>query len=79
MANRRALTFSKPKDLGRTLRQFVAYLGHARRRLVVVAVLVVVSAVANLLGTYMIKPATSSTASSGCRSPSLTAPVRATS
>ena len=56
MANRRALTFSKPKDLGRTLRQFVAYLGHARRRLVVVAVLVAVSAVANLLGTYMIKP-----------------------
>ena len=63
MANRRALTFSKPKDLGRTLRQFVAYLGHARRRLVVVAVLVAVSAVANLLGTYMIKPVVNEVAS----------------
>lgn len=63
MANRRALTFSKPKDLGRTLRQFVAYLGHVRRRLVVVAVLVAVSAVANLLGTYMIKPVVNEVAS----------------
>ena len=56
MANRRALTFQKPKNLGRTLRKFVTYLGHARRLLAVVAVLVAVSAVANLLGTYMIKP-----------------------
>lgn len=63
MANRRALTFNKPKDLGRTLWQFVAYLGHARRRLVVVAVLVAVSAVANLLGTYMIKPVVNEVAS----------------
>ena len=56
MANRRALTFKKPKDLRGTIRQLMAYLGHAKKQLAVVAVLVAVSAVANLLGTYMIKP-----------------------
>ena len=56
MANRRALTFSKPRDLLGTLRQLMSYLGHVRRRLAAVAVLVAVSAVCNLLGTYMIKP-----------------------
>ena len=47
---------ARPKDLGHTLRVLLAYLGHARWQLLVVAVLVSVSGLANLLGTYMIKP-----------------------
>ena len=52
----RAAGARRPGDLRRTLRTFLAYMGHARKHLLVVAVLVSVSAVANLLGTYMIKP-----------------------
>ena len=46
----------RPQNLGRTLRQFVSYMGHAKKMMLVVAVLVCVSGTANLLGTYMIKP-----------------------
>ncbi|MGN0287464.1 MAG: ABC transporter ATP-binding protein [Atopobiaceae bacterium] len=46
----------RPEDLGRTLRQFVSYMGHAKKMMLVVAVLVCVSGTANLMGTYMIKP-----------------------
>ena len=46
----------RPKDLRRTLRTLLAYMGHAKYRLFVVAVLVTLSGGANLAGTYMIKP-----------------------
>ena len=49
----------RPKDLGRTLRTLLAYMGHARFQLLAVAVLVTLSGGANLAGTYMIKPVVS--------------------
>ena len=45
-----------PQDLGRTLRKLTGYLGHARFQLLAVALLVSISGLANLVGTYMIKP-----------------------
>ena len=50
MANKR------PTDLRRTLRSLLSYMGHAKFKLLAVAVLVTVSGCANLAGTYMIKP-----------------------
>ena len=47
---------ARPKDLRRTLGHLLHYMGHARVLLALVAVLVAVSAVANLVGTYMIRP-----------------------
>ena len=47
---------ARPQNLKHTVGCLLAYMGHARRSLLLVAVLVTVSAVANLLGTYMINP-----------------------
>ncbi len=47
---------ARPQDVGHTLRRFITYLGHAKKRLLLVAFLVTVSGLAALLGTYMIKP-----------------------
>lgn len=47
---------SRPRNMRHTLRVLLDYMGHARTRLAVVAVLVTVSGLANLMGTYMIKP-----------------------
>ena len=47
---------ARPHDARHTLRTLLGYMGHARTQLLVVAVLVTVSALAGLLGTYMIKP-----------------------
>ena len=52
----RAYSGKKPKNLKHTLRVFLSYLGRHKKMLAVVAVLVTVSAGANLLGTYMIRP-----------------------
>ena len=46
----------RPENLRQTLSVFLSYLGRHKRMLFVVAVLVSVSATANLLGTYMIRP-----------------------
>ena len=46
----------RPGNLKKTIRSFGEYLGHYKRMLLVVAVLATISAGANLLGTYMIKP-----------------------
>ena len=46
----------RPKNVGYTLRRFVTYLGHAKKRLLLVAFLVTISGLSALLGTYMIKP-----------------------
>lgn len=46
----------RPKNLRRTLRTFLAYLGRHRALLVLVGVLAAISALASLLGSYMIKP-----------------------
>lgn len=53
-----ARTFSgkKPKRLGYTVKTFLSYLGRHKFMLLTVGVLVAISATANLLGTYMIRP-----------------------
>lgn len=50
---------ARPKNIGHTLRVLLAYMGHARWQLLAVAVLVSASGLANLMGTYMIKPVVS--------------------
>lgn len=46
----------RPQNLWFTLRTLFAYMGRHKFLLVIVAVLVTISALANLLGTYMIRP-----------------------
>lgn len=46
----------RPEDFWHTLRVFFSYLGRHKKMLLAVALLVSVSAIANLLGTYMIRP-----------------------
>ena len=52
----RQLSAKKPKNLRYTLRTLLSYLGRHKLLLLAVAALVTVSALANLLGTYMIRP-----------------------
>ena len=52
----RQLSGKKPENLGYTVRTLLSYLGRHKLLLLAVGVLVSVSAVANLLGTYMIRP-----------------------
>ena len=47
---------ARPENLKHTLRCLLSYMGHAKISLGIVGVLAVVSALANLLGTYMINP-----------------------
>ena len=58
----RQLSAKKPKHLRYTLRTFLSYLGRHKFLLLAVAVLVTISASANLLGTYMIRPVVNSLA-----------------
>ena len=51
---------TRPSDTRAALKQLLGYMGHARRMMLVVGVLASVSAVAQLLGTYMIKPVVNS-------------------
>ena len=53
---------NKPQDLIATLRELLAYMGHHKLLFLAVALLVSVSAIANLLGTYMIRPVVDSLA-----------------
>ena len=63
----RPVSGKKPKNLGYTLRTLLSYLGRHKYLLALVAVLVTISALANLLGTYMIRPVVNSLASGGVR------------
>ncbi|MGN8969615.1 ABC transporter ATP-binding protein [Intestinimonas sp. HCP28S3_D6] len=63
----RPLSGKKPKDLGYTLRTLLSYMGRHKYLLLVVAVLVTVSALCNLLGTYMIRPVVNNLASGGMK------------
>ena len=56
----RQLSAKKPKDLRYTLGTLFSYMGRHKFLLLAVAVLVSVSALANLLGTYMIRPVVNS-------------------
>lgn len=53
---------NKPQDLIATLRELLAYTGRHKLLFLAVALLVSVSAIANLLGTYMIRPVVDSLA-----------------
>ena len=46
----------RPENMQHTLRIFVSYLGRHKFMLLIVSILVTLSALANLLGTYMIRP-----------------------
>ena len=46
----------KPENMKKTVGYFLSYMGRHKRMLFVVAILVSVSALCNLLGTYMIRP-----------------------
>ena len=48
-------SYKRPKDMKKTLGQFVKYLGNYKYYLLLVSVLVVVAGVANLIGTFSIK------------------------
>ena len=56
MAQSKASGGARPKDMRRTVRTFVGYMGHAKFHMLAVAVLVTVAGAGNLAGTYMIKP-----------------------
>ena len=47
---------ARPQNLGHTIRRLLSYMGHARLSLLAVAVLVSIAALANLCGTYMVRP-----------------------
>ena len=61
----RQISSRKPKHLGYTLRTLLSYLGRYKFLLLAVAVLVTISALANLLGTYMIRPLVNNLATGG--------------
>ena len=50
------LQSKRPKDLKDTLKKFLHYLGKHKILLLIIAILVTLSALANLLGTYMFQP-----------------------
>ncbi len=52
----RSAAQARPQNLKHTLGCLLSYMGHARISLLIVAILVTISALANLLGTYMIYP-----------------------
>ena len=56
----RPLSAKKPKHLWQTVRRLLSYMGHYRLLLFAVALLVTMSAAANLAGTYMIRPVVNS-------------------
>ena len=63
----RQLNAKKPRHLGYTIRTLMSYLGRHKFLLLVVAVLVTISALANLLGTYMIRPVVNNLAGGGIK------------
>lgn len=52
----RAVNFSRPKDTKKALKHVLEYLGHHKWQMLLVAVLVAISALAGIVGTYMLKP-----------------------
>ncbi|MEG0215293.1 MAG: ABC transporter ATP-binding protein [Hungatella sp.] len=48
--------YKKPKDTKKTLRRLISYMGNHKMELFLVGILVVISSLANIFGTYMLKP-----------------------
>ena len=61
----RQISGKKPTNLGYTVRTLLSYMGRHKYLLLAVAVLVTISATANLLGTYMIRPVVNGLADGG--------------
>ena len=56
MAAPRPMSYKRPKDLRKTLRRLLGYLGQHKLSLAAVALMVVCSCMANILGTYLLRP-----------------------
>lgn len=54
MAKQRS--YKKPKNMGKTIRMLFRYLGRHKVALLLVAIMVILSASANIYGTYLLKP-----------------------
>lgn len=52
----KAIGYKRPKDTKKTIRRMLHYLGIHRTAMFFVALLVVISSFANIMGTYMLKP-----------------------
>ena len=52
----RIANYNRPKDTRRTLRQMLSYLGRHKWYMLLIALLVTISALASILGTYLLKP-----------------------
>ena len=52
----KAMTYKRPKNTKKTLRQLMGYLGRHKLALGIVAVLVFIGSGANIMGTYLLKP-----------------------
>lgn len=52
----RYIGYKKPKNTRQTLLRLLSYMGHYKRWLFVVGIMVIVSSLANIFGTYMLKP-----------------------
>ena len=52
----RTMNYKKPKDTKKTLKRLLGYLGVHKIAVAIVAMLVTVSSVASILGTYLLKP-----------------------
>ena len=59
---------TKPRDFGLTVRTLLSYMGRHKFLLLAVAVLVTISALANLIGTYMIRPVVNDVAAGDAQS-----------
>ncbi len=52
----KAIGYKRPKDTKRTMKKLLSYLGRHKWSLLVVAILVIISSGANILGTYLLRP-----------------------
>ena len=50
------MTYKRPKNTKKTIRELLRYLGHYRLSMLLVAVMVLISSGANIMGTYLLKP-----------------------
>ena len=61
----RMVSSKKPRNLVYTVKRLLSYMGRHRLSLLLVAVMVIISVLCNLLGTYMISPVINSLVSGG--------------
>lgn len=52
----RAMEYKKPKNTKRTLLRLISYMGHHKLSMFIVGIMVIISSLANVIGTYMLKP-----------------------